>query len=115
MSNTHSSTDWERLRNMKDAEAYANALADPDNPPLGEGALKGAVPLFAVPGKSLAERFRNAGKRRKVSVTARFDADIVDWYRAKGKGYQSIMNAALRACMEAEQAEEAGRGVQSQR
>ena len=44
-------------------------------------------------------------KRNKVSVTARFDADVVEWYRAKGKGYQSIMNAALRACMEIEQNE----------
>lgn len=42
-------------------------------------------------------------KRNKVSITARFDADVVDYYRAKGKGYQSIMNAALRACMEVEQ------------
>lgn len=44
-------------------------------------------------------------KRNKVSVTARFDADVVEWYRSKGKGYQSIMNAALRACMEIEQNE----------
>ena len=27
----------------------------------------------------------------------------MEYYRAKGKGYQSAMNAALRACMEAEQ------------
>lgn len=26
-------TDWERLRNMTDEEAEANALSDPDNPP----------------------------------------------------------------------------------
>lgn len=27
-------TDWEYLRSMTDEEAHANALADPDNPPL---------------------------------------------------------------------------------
>lgn len=32
-------TDWERLRKMTDEEAYANALSDPDNPPLSEEQL----------------------------------------------------------------------------
>ena len=32
-------TDWERLRNMTDEEAYQNALDDPDNPPLNEEQL----------------------------------------------------------------------------
>jgi uncharacterized protein (DUF4415 family) len=55
--------------------------------------------------KTAFESCNQAKKRNKVSVTARFDADVVEWYRAKGKGYQSIMNAALRACMEVEQKE----------
>ena len=44
--------------------------------------------------------FRNAklvmpaGKRQ---VTLRIDADVLDWFRAQGKGYQSRMNAVLRA------------------
>lgn len=46
------------------------------------------------------EFFRNArlvmpaGKRQ---VTLRIDADVLDWFRAHGKGYQSRMNAVLRA------------------
>ncbi len=32
-------TDWERLRNMTEEEIEANALADPDNPPLTEEEL----------------------------------------------------------------------------
>lgn len=32
-------TDWERLRNMTDEEAYQNAIDDPDNPPLSEDQL----------------------------------------------------------------------------
>ena len=47
-------------------------------------------------------------KRNKISVTARFDADVVEWYRAKGKGYQTVMNAALRACMEVEKQGQVG-------
>ena len=35
-----------------------------------------------------------AGKRQ---VTLRIDADVLDWFRAQGKGYQSRMNAVLRA------------------
>ena len=49
--------------------------------------------------------FRNAklvmpaGKRQ---VTLRIDADVLDWFRAQGKGYQSRMNAVLRAYMAAQ-------------
>ena len=34
-------TDWKRLSEMSDEEAYRNALSDPDNPPLDEGRLAG--------------------------------------------------------------------------
>lgn len=91
------------LRRMTDEQAYANALSDPDNPPLTEKRLASAVRLRDIPGETLLEKFRNARKREaKQTITARFDADIVRYYKAKGKGYQSLMNAALRACMEAE-------------
>ena len=93
------------LKNMTDDQAYANALSDPDNPPLTEEQLATVVRLRDVPGETLLEKFRNAQHREsKQTITARFDADVVRYYRAKGKGYQSIINAALRACMEAEQA-----------
>ena len=93
------------LRNMTDEQAYDNALSDPDNPPLTEKQLASAVRLQDIPGETLLEKLRNARKREaKQIITARFDADIVRYYKAKarGKGYQSLMNAALRACMEAE-------------
>jgi uncharacterized protein (DUF4415 family) len=32
----------------------------------------------------------------KRSITARLDADVLDWLQADGKGYQSRMNAILR-------------------
>ncbi|WP_300809113.1 BrnA antitoxin family protein [uncultured Desulfovibrio sp.] len=93
----------EHLAQMTDEQAYANALADPDNPPLTEAQLAEAVPLKDIPGETLLEKFHNAQKREpKQLITARFDADVVRYYKAKGKGYQAIMNAALRACMEAE-------------
>lgn len=42
---------------------------------------------------------------RKVRITIRLDRDIVDWFRSKveeqgGGNYQTMMNDALRKCME---------------
>lgn len=39
---------------------------------------------------------------RKRQMTIRFDADIVEWFKAQGKGYQSRMNAVLRAYVDAQ-------------
>lgn len=40
---------------------------------------------------------------RKALLSLRIDADVVEWFRAQGPGYQSRMNALLRAYMEAHQ------------
>jgi uncharacterized protein (DUF4415 family) len=32
----------------------------------------------------------------KKSVTIRLDAEVVEWFRAKGRGYQTAMNRVLR-------------------
>ncbi|OJU06874.1 MAG: 3-oxoacyl-ACP synthase [Rhizobiales bacterium 65-79] len=40
-------------------------------------------------------------KPSKQQMTIRFDTDMVEWFKARGKGYQSHMNAVLRAYMEA--------------
>lgn len=36
----------------------------------------------------------------KQQVTIRFDTDVLAWFKAQGKGYQSRMNAVLRAYMQ---------------
>jgi uncharacterized protein (DUF4415 family) len=33
----------------------------------------------------------------KQQLTLRLDADVVDWFKSQGEGYQSRINAALRA------------------
>ena len=33
---------------------------------------------------------------RKLQITARVDADVLDWLKRQGKGYQSRINAILR-------------------
>jgi uncharacterized protein (DUF4415 family) len=37
---------------------------------------------------------------RKQQLTLRIDADVVEWYKAQGLGYQTRINALLRAYME---------------
>ena len=40
-------------------------------------------------------------KDRKVQLTVRVDSDVIDWFRLQGRGYQTQINALLRAYMEA--------------
>jgi uncharacterized protein (DUF4415 family) len=37
----------------------------------------------------------------KTSLALRVDADVVEWFKAQGPGYQTRMNAVLRAFKEA--------------
>jgi len=54
------------------------------------------------------ERFARAVVRknlqpvvRKAQITLRIDADVLEWFRKKGAGYQSRINAVLRAYKQA--------------
>ena len=38
---------------------------------------------------------------KKALLSLRIDSDVVEWFKAQGSGYQSRMNALLRAYMEA--------------
>jgi uncharacterized protein (DUF4415 family) len=47
------------------------------------------------------EQWKNAKRGHfyrplKRQITARVDADVLDWLKARGKGYQSRINAILR-------------------
>jgi uncharacterized protein (DUF4415 family) len=39
--------------------------------------------------------------RHKTAISVRLDTDVLDFFRAQGKGYQSRINAVLRAYMAA--------------
>jgi uncharacterized protein (DUF4415 family) len=50
------------------------------------------------------EQWKNARRHhfyrpRKRQITARVDADVLDWLKAQGKGYGSRINAILRRAM----------------
>jgi uncharacterized protein (DUF4415 family) len=75
-----SQTDWERVESMTDEEIDTS-----DIPPLDDD-------FFAHAELRLPEP--------KQSITIRLDADVVEWFKAQGKGYQTRMNAILRRYME---------------
>jgi len=84
-----SRTNWERLRNMKDADIdYSDA------PEMPEGFWdKAEVRLPAHIPKQL--------------ISLRIHQDIIEYFKRQGPRYQSRMNAALRAYVKAAQAMEA--------
>ena len=47
-------------------------------------------------GDVLISRGRPAGSGKKSALTIRFDDDVIEAFRAKGKGWQTAMNQALR-------------------
>ena len=80
-------TDWARLAAKTDEEIEFLAETDPDNPATDEAFWANAI------------RFPDT---RKTQVHAKFDADVVAWFKAGGRGYQARMNEVLRRAMEAE-------------
>ena len=89
-----SQTDWARVEAMTDAEVTANALADPDNPPLGDDFFE----------KARRVRLDDLLPETKERVSIRLDRDVLAWFRARRKkGYQTAINAVLRAFMESQE------------
>ena len=75
-------TDWVRLRAMTEKEIERNARQDPDSLLLEDCDLS-TLKVFVPPPKQL--------------VSLRIDSDVLAWFRKKGKGYQTRINAILRA------------------
>lgn len=78
-------TDWERVDAMKDED----------------------IDLSDCP-ETTPEMFAKAVVRRgfkptpsKAQLTLRVDSDVLAWFKARGRGYQTQINALLRAYMEA--------------
>jgi uncharacterized protein (DUF4415 family) len=77
-------TDWARVKAMSQDEA--DRLADEEDGPLPEGWEKTIVLGIPEP---------------KQGVHIRLDADVLRWFKAQGPGYQTRINAVLRAFMAA--------------
>ena len=93
MNKSHTSnkslTDWERLDAMQDDDIDLS-----DAPEI-------TPEMFA---KAIVNRSLKPAPT-KQQITIRLDNDVLEWYRAQGRGYQTKINKLLRAYMEAHQAE----------
>ena len=78
-------TDYARLDAMTDDDIAKAVADDPDAVPLDVDWDK--ANLVIPPGKDM--------------VTLRLDRDVLDWLRAQGKGYQTLINQVLRAFYDA--------------
>jgi uncharacterized protein (DUF4415 family) len=73
-------TDWSRVDRMSGADLSAAIAADPDDPANDPGFWERARLVYP----------------KKERVTLRLDADLLAWFRRRGRGYQSRINAILR-------------------
>ena len=77
----------------EEARIQAGIKADPDNPELTPGQLSRMRPFRELQ----AERRRGRPRSivHKEPVTVRLDPEIVEFFRSRGPGWQTRMNAAL--------------------
>jgi uncharacterized protein (DUF4415 family) len=81
--------DWDKLRHRTDAQIRRGIVSDPDVRPTDEEFWKGAKVIWPT---------------RKTVVTMRLDTDLLAWFRQQ-RGYQTRINAILRAYMKAHASE----------
>jgi uncharacterized protein (DUF4415 family) len=79
-----SRTDWKRVDALKDDKINSS-----DAPEL-------TPQMFA---RAVVRRGLKPVARKKL-LTLRIDSDVVEWYKSQGSGYQTRINALLRAYME---------------
>jgi uncharacterized protein (DUF4415 family) len=74
-------TDWAKVDAMTGARLEASIAADPDDV---QGELDWTQAVMGLPS-------------RKDHINIRVDHDVLEWFRSRGKGYQTMMNNVLRA------------------
>ena len=76
-------TNWAWVDALTDEEIEQAVAGDPDAPPLVDEAWfrDAEISIPAV----------------KVATSIRVDGDVMDWFKTQGRGWQTRMNAVLRA------------------
>ena len=81
-------TDWARVDALTDEDIERAVADDPDAPPLvDEKWFQSAQVVFPA---------------SKVATSIRVDGDVMDWFKTQGRGWQTRMNAVLRAYAKAQ-------------
>ncbi len=81
-------TDWEALSALTEEEIQSGIKNDPDAIETNEAFWKTAKVVFP---------------ESKQPIFIRLDSEVLHWFKAQGKGYQSRINAVLRAYMAAQE------------
>ena len=76
-----SRTDWNRLTTMPDSDIDFSDIPKLD--------------------KTFFQRAHVRVPRRKRSISLRVDPEVLDWFQHQGRGYQTRINAVLKAYVEA--------------
>ena len=80
-----SQTDWARLKALKDEDIDLSASPEITPQMFARAVVRhGLKPIV-----------------RKSQLTLRLDNDVLTWFKAQGRGYQTRINSLLRAYMEA--------------
>ena len=82
-----SETDWKRIDAMKDEDIDLSETPEVTPEMFARGVLRRN--FQPIP--------------RKKQLTLRIDSDVVEWYKNQGRGYQTRINALLRAYMKEHQ------------
>jgi uncharacterized protein (DUF4415 family) len=80
-------TDWARVDALSDRKIEQAIRSDPDAAPILDRKWFAKATLVMP--------------EPKVPISLRIDREVVDWFKAHGKRYQSRMNAVLKAYMQA--------------
>lgn len=83
-----SRTDWKRVDVLKDSDIDLSDIPEMSPEVFARGVVRrGLKPVS-----------------RKAQLTLRVDSDVLAWFRRQGQGYQTKINALLRAYMDAHKA-----------
>ncbi|MGV6810538.1 MAG: BrnA antitoxin family protein [bacterium] len=82
-----SHTDWAAIDQMKDGDIDFSDLPEVSPEKFAQAIVrKNLQPV-----------------QKKTQITLRLDTDVLDWFKDQGKGYQTRINALLKAYKEAHQ------------
>ncbi len=81
-------TDWVRLKRRTDCQIERAVANDPDAAPIAD--------------KLWFRRAKLLEPQPKQAVSIRLDEDLIRWFKSRGRGHQTRINAVLRAYVEAQ-------------
>lgn len=75
-------TDWDKITHITDEEIENAVQTDRDNPRWTKKMLNTAALHFP---------------QKKIVVHMYLDQDVIEWFKSKGKGYQTRINSVLKS------------------